>query len=195
MLCCAGLVCRRQGSVPVLLGDTAKPPTRARTGESTAGMLQQPQSNTATLCCTYLAVQLVYWCNVQTPPLCVNRISAEAHLVTAVSQHQPALQLDMQPLQIKAVPSVFLLSGARQSRQQLAHQHAPCKAATQRLPLMGAGSCLPCAACACACSPKGHYCDGGVYVSGSTNQPILRACPSNMTTLGLRSQSLRACGE
>lgn len=45
----------------------------------------------------------------------------------------------------------------------------------------------------CTDCPKGHYCDGGVYVSGSTNQPILRACPSNMTTLGLRSQSVRAC--
>lgn len=56
-------------------------------------------------------------------------------------------------------------------------------------PCVGVVSC-------CGCSPKGSYCDGGVYSAGNpANEPAALPCGGNMTTLGLRSTSARSCGE
>lgn len=45
----------------------------------------------------------------------------------------------------------------------------------------------------CADCPRGHYCSGGVY--DTSNPPAAVQCPANMTTRGLRSKSLVACGK
>jgi hypothetical protein len=49
----------------------------------------------------------------------------------------------------------------------------------------------------CARSPKGKYCEGGAYdvENGVILAPLSAACPQNMTTVGRRSVSVRACGE
>jgi hypothetical protein len=45
----------------------------------------------------------------------------------------------------------------------------------------------------CADCLKAHYCPGGTYTGPGT--PPKTSCPSNMTTTGRRSSSIRACGE
>lgn len=45
----------------------------------------------------------------------------------------------------------------------------------------------------CIDCPKGGYCEGGVYTGPNT--PMMKECPANMTTLGVRASSIDACGE
>lgn len=47
--------------------------------------------------------------------------------------------------------------------------------------------------CFAWCSEKGWYCPGGDF--SGVGSPNRTACPADMTTVGKRSQSLRACGE
>lgn len=50
----------------------------------------------------------------------------------------------------------------------------------------------------CARSPKGKYCPGGAYSitkAGVILAPLSYDCPLNMTTVGRRSVTIRACGE
>mgnify|MGYP003586872557 CR=1 FL=1 len=45
----------------------------------------------------------------------------------------------------------------------------------------------------CSDCQKGSYCAGGLY--SAANSPAQVACGTNMTTIGARATSIRACGE